>query len=269
MVAVVQGLILIGVGLAFFALSLLSRRRIPGVENTPTEPWSSTLSYVATAYGVVIGFSILFLFGEYSSARQAVGEEATSIGTAFEEAALFAEDGEIVQNALICYSRAVPTYDWPANRAGGSAPEVDQAFSDLVGSLGMVEEPADGTFQPSATTNILVQISGISTARETRIVAATTSLPPMLWILLYGGGFLVIGIIFVVTMKAPPRIQGLLVGLSATFTAVMILIVSGLSNPFGEGSARVKPTLIQQTTMQMEASSPAAAAMPCPTDLAD
>ena len=40
---------------------------------------------------LVIGFSIVFLFGEFSTAKQAVGAEATSIGTAFEEVQLFPE----------------------------------------------------------------------------------------------------------------------------------------------------------------------------------
>ncbi|MBK7167552.1 MAG: hypothetical protein IPH81_20505 [Candidatus Microthrix sp.] len=32
----------------------------PGIEKADAAPWAATLSYVSTAFGVVVGFSILF-----------------------------------------------------------------------------------------------------------------------------------------------------------------------------------------------------------------
>ena len=234
--------ILLLVGAVAFVLCRLARRIVEEKEEVDPAPWAATLSYVATAYGVVVGFSILFLFGVYSDARQAVGDEATSIGTAYEEAALFPDAGPGIQRALICYSRAVPEHDWPALQDHEGSPEVDAAFSDLVASLGPGDQPTTGALQSAAATNLVSQVGAISTARETRLVAAETHVPPLLWGLLFGGGLFVVGMIFVVTLAAGPNTQAALVGLSAIFTAVMFLIVLALSTPFASGGGRVTPS---------------------------
>ena len=124
-------------GLVAGGLGYGIRRFFPGIEKADAAPWAATLSYVSTAFGVVVGFSILFLFGQFAAARSAVGDEATSIGTAFEEAKLFPAASEGIQGALICYGRSVSEFDWPSMRNDGvGASQVDQTFSDLVASLG-------------------------------------------------------------------------------------------------------------------------------------
>ncbi len=261
----VTATILLVLGVAAAAVTLLLRRVAPGLDEVDAAPWSATLQYVATAFGVVIGFSILYLFGAFADARSAVGNEATSVGTAFEEVRLFDRAAPEVQHALICYGRAASEYDWPAMREGTSAPEVDAAYSDLVRSLGRGEQPAEGTFGPATATNVLVQVGSISTARETRLVAAGSRLPVLMWGLVLGGGLLVVVLLFVVTVSAPPRTQALLLGLSTMFTAVLVLLVLALNNPFAVGPGRVSPALIDQTTAQMEQSAPAVAGRPCTT----
>jgi hypothetical protein len=254
----------VGIGVFAAVLTLLLRRLLPQLDSIDPAPWSSTLQYVATAYGVVIGFSILYLFGAYADARGAVGDEATSIGTAFDEVLLFDEAAPDVQQALICYSRAASQYDWPAMRDGSSAPQVDDAYADLVLSLGRAEDPLEGTFDSAVATNILVQVGAISTARETRLVAATTGLPVLMWGLVLGGGLLVLTLLYVVTLPAAPGTQAVLMGLATTFTTVLVLLVVALNNPFAPGPGRVSPALIDQTTASMEQAAPDLAARPCP-----
>jgi hypothetical protein len=251
-------------GLIGAGTTLLLRRTAPRLDAVDPAPWSATLGYIATAFGVVIGFSILFLFGAFANARNAVGDEATSIGTAFEEVRLFEEAAPDVQHALICYARAASAYDWPAMQEGSSAPEVDAAYSDLVVSLGRSGEAPEGTFGPAAATNILVQVGSISTARETRLVAATTGLPTALWLLVVGGGLLVLVLLFVVTLPAPPWTQALLMGLSTMFTAVLIILIVALNSPFASGSGRISTKLIDETAASMAQSAPDVAARPCP-----
>ncbi|NNU26962.1 DUF4239 domain-containing protein [Isoptericola sediminis] len=260
----VSAVIIVLVGLVAGTITIVVRRTAPRLGSVDPAPWSATLSYVATAYGIVIGFSILYLFGAYAGARSAVGDEATSIGTAFEEVQLFDEAAPDVQHALICYARAASAYDWPAMQEGTSAPEVDDAYADLVASLGQAQEPPQGTFGPATATNVLVQIGSISTARETRLVAATTVLPVLLWALVLGGGLLVVALIFAVTLPAARRTQSVLVGLAASFTTVLVLLVAALNSPFSAGSGRVSPALIDQTTVSMEQSAPEIAGRPCP-----
>lgn len=260
----VNGVLLVLVGVAAGLLSLAVRRLVPEADEIDPAPWSSTLSYVATAYGVVVGFSILFLFGAYADARHSVGDEATSIGTAFEEMRVFGEGGVPVQQALICYGRTAAEYDWPAMRDGTSAPEVDRAYTQIIVALGEVDEPETTTFQPAVATNVLAQVGSVSTARESRLVAAETRLPAMLWALLLGGGLLVVLLIFVLTLTASGWAQAVLVGLTSAFTAVLLLLVIALNNPFAAGPGRVSPELIEQTTTSMENEVGAAPTQPCP-----
>lgn len=253
---VMNVMLLLAVGLCAFALVATLRRYLGNLTSVDPAPWSSTLSYIATAYGIVVGFSIIFLFGQFADARQAVGDEATSIGTAFEEAGLFPASSDQIQQALICYGLAVPQYDWPALREQRSSPEVDRAFAHLVASLGENDEPPTGALHAAAATNLVSQVGSISTARETRLVAAETQVPPMLWVLLLGGGLLVIALIFVVTLPAKPYVHASLVAVSAMFTAVMLMLVFALSTPFASGSGRVSSRLIEETVESMQSAAP-------------
>ncbi len=262
-VLAVNVLILVAAGVLAAVGVLAVRRLVPGVSRVDPGPWSSTLSYVATAYGVVVGFSILFLFGGFADARHSVGDEATSIGTAFEETSVFGQEALPVQQALICYADAVTTFDWPAMQQRQAAPEVDSAYSDLVHALESVDAPLSGTFGPAVATNVVVQVGNISTAREARLVTARTQLPVLLWGLLLGGGVLVTVLISVVTMPATPRAQALLVGLATAFTAILVLLVFALNNPYAPGQGRVSPALIADTAVQMTAELPSGADASC------
>lgn len=247
-------LLLVAVAAISFGLCRLVRGRWRGLEAVDTGPWSATLGYVATAYGVVVGFSILLMFGQFADARHAVGDEATSVGTAFEEAALFPESGAGIQQSLVCYAEAVSTYDWPAMRAGDGAPEADAAFAGLVESLGKDDQPPVGALHSGTATNLVNQVGAISTARETRLVAAEASMPFMLWVLLIGGGLFVTVLIFMVTLAAPPTVQAGLVATAAVFTLIMIILVIALTAPFAAGPGRVSPRLIDETVDTMRAS---------------
>ena len=107
-------------------------------------------------------------------------------------------------------------------------------------------------------------VGSISTARETRLVAAETSVPTMLWLRLFVGAAFVVALIFMVTHLAAPVTQSLLLGASAIFIAVLILLVVSLSRPYSGGGGSVTPRLIEETTTFMESSAPQLAAQPCP-----
>ncbi len=261
--------ILVAVGVVAFALSLLVRRWRPGVSEIDPGPASSTLSYVAAAYGVLVGFAIVFLLGQVAGARQAIGDEATSIGTAFDEAQLFPQAEPEIQHALICYSRAVTEREWPALADGHSAPEADQAYRDLIATYGTAKEPTDRTFQPATATNSIVQVGSISTARETRIVAAEIRVGALMWTLLLGGGLLVAVLLFLLTAKASPPTQAAFMGLAASFTAIMLMLVVVLGHPFRDASSALGPRLIEENAARMEAIAPDVAKLPCPWDDAD
>lgn len=256
-------LLLVLTFLVVFGATLLGRRLL-GQKETHAGSWAATLGYVTTAYGVIVGFSILFLFGQYANAKAAVGDEATSIGTAFDQATLFPESQSEIQRALVCYARAVSTEDWPAMaKHEGGSPKVDAAYFDLVVSVGVGDEPAAGALHAATATNLVAQIGSISTSREARLVTAETRMPPMLWILLLGGGALVVVLLFVVTLPARKATQATLVSLSAVFTMVMLLVVFALNGPFAPGNGRVSPRLIDETTVSMTNNAPAELTAPC------
>jgi phosphatidylglycerophosphate synthase len=256
--------ILLLVGIAVFVAVLALRRLRPGLEHIDTGPASAVLSYVAAAFGILVGFIIVVLLGEASNARHAIGDEATSIGTAFDEAQLFPEAEPDLQHALICYSRAVTEQEWPELADGRSAPEADASYRELIAAYGGVDEPADRTFQPAAATNSFVQIGGISTARETRLVTAESGLRPLIWVVLIGASLLVLSLLFAVSTSARPVMQALLLGFAGVFTAVLLLLVATLNNPFQEGSGPLTPRLIEENTARMVTLAPDVAEQPCP-----
>jgi hypothetical protein len=256
-------LLIVAVGLATAGATLLGRRLWPRIDQADAAPSSAVLSYVAAAFGILVGFVIVFLLGQAANARQAIADEATSIGTAFDEAQLFPAGEPGIQRALICYSRAVTEREWPAMGNGGSAPEVDVAYRDLIAAYGEVREPTPSTFQPAAATNSFVQLGGISTARETRLVAAESGVGALLWSLLLGSAVFILAMLFLVSAAARPWAQAVLLGFAGAFTAVLLLIVLVLGRPFREGTGPLTSTLIDQNNERMIALAPDAAAEPC------
>lgn len=255
--------VVVGFGVAVFVAVLVVRRIRPSLRDIDTGPASSVLGFVAAVFGILIGFLIAFLLGQASSARQATGDEATSIGTAFDEAQLFPEGEPDIQHALICYSRAVIEKDWPQLAEGRSSPEADAAYRALIAAYGEIDEPLDRTFQAAAATNSFAQIGAISTARETRLVAAVGGVQPTVVLLLFGSAALVLLLLFVTTLGARPLPQALLLGAAGFFAAVLLVLLVLLNNPFADGVGPVRPTLIEDTTERMVAIAPAAAAEPC------
>jgi hypothetical protein len=254
---------IIGVGALVFLAVLLVRRARPEIHDIDSGPASSVLGFIAAAFGILIGFVIAFLLGQAGQARQAIGDEATSIGTAFDEAQLFPDGEPAIQHALICYSRAVTEKEWPELAQGRGATEADVAFRELVATYGEVDEPLDRTFQAAAATNSFAQIGAISTARETRLVTAQAGVRAPVVLLLAAGAILVVVLLFVTTAGARPMPQALLLGAAGLFAAVLVMLVVVLNNPFAEGLGPVTPTLIENTTDRMVALAPDAAAEPC------
>lgn len=252
MTRLVLSFAVVGVGLGVAAAVLVVRRVRPEIHDIDTGPASSVLGFVAAAFGILIGFVIAFLLGQASQARQAVGDEATAIGTAFDEAQLFPESRLEIEQSLLCYASAVVEFDWPALQDGRGSPEVDRAYRHLFATLNGAQEATDGTFQPATATNLVAQVGNISTAREVRIVAARIQTPQLLWVLLLFGGSLVIILLFVVTLRAHALAQASLVSVAAVFTEVMLLIVLALGAPFDPGPGRLSPTLIEDRIASME-----------------
>ncbi|MGH8983513.1 MAG: hypothetical protein ACRDY6_06500, partial [Acidimicrobiia bacterium] len=58
------GSVLVLVGGGVFVAVLVGRRMRPGLEDLDAGPASSVLSYVAAAFGILVGFLIVFLLGE-------------------------------------------------------------------------------------------------------------------------------------------------------------------------------------------------------------
>lgn len=156
--------------------------------------------------------------------------------------------------------------EWDALAQRRSAPETDEAYRTLIATYGQVDEPTDRTFQPAAATNSFVQIAGISTARETRIVAAESPVRSLVWALLFGAASFVLVLLFIATLSARPVGQAIFLGLAGVFTAVLLLVVVVLSNPFGEGGP-LTPRLIDENQARMETIAPEVAARPCAFDL--
>lgn len=259
----ILGVIVVVVGLIVASLVLVIRKKRPSVTEIDGGPSSAVLSYVSAAFGILIGFVIVFLLGQTTTARQAIGDEATSIGTAFDEAQLFPQAEPDLQHALICYSRAVTEVEWAVLSDGRSAPEADQAYRELVAAYGDVDEPTASTFQPAAATSTFAQIAGISTARETRIVTAESSVGPLLWALLFGGAAFVLLLLFVTTVSARPFGQALLLGLAGMFTAVLLVLVALLGNPYREDLGPLKPRLIEENAERMVSLAPEVAERTC------
>jgi hypothetical protein len=80
------------------------------------------IQVVGTAFAVLLAFVILAAFQTYNGAHSGAASEATALLDMARNAELFpAHQRDQLRSDLICYGRAVVSYEWPAMRGATAA----------------------------------------------------------------------------------------------------------------------------------------------------
>jgi len=258
----VSGALLVGLGTALASLGPSVVRRYVTLErlSANNEIAGFKFATVGVLYAVLLAFAIIVVWQKYSDAEGVVAQEASAAATIYRlSQGLGDEPGGKLRDALTAYLKEVIADDWPAMGLG------------LKGASGAARHGLDGIYTALLTfdsperrnatlvAEILRQIDNITQARRTRLVTAEGVVPPVLWIVLFGGAFVTIAFTFFFgTLNL--RAQTLMTTLLALLIFCELWIVIAIDRPF-TGTIKVEPTPLAEVLSDF-ASGPDAAHQP-------
>lgn len=190
-------------------------------------------------YAVLVAFVVVVVWEQFSEAEDASGQEATAVADLLRDsAALPPESRAAIEQNLIAYTRTVVDVEFPKMHRGESVEEQsDELFRVWETYL---------TIQPETRNEIaffdhaIVRLNDLGAARKMRVSTGESSVPGELWILLVGGG----GVMMAFTFLFGTRdlvVHSLAVGLTSALLAFVLYLIFALEHPY-VGDLSVEPT---------------------------
>ncbi|MCX5377661.1 DUF4239 domain-containing protein [Streptomyces sp. NBC_00091] len=221
--------------------SLAARRAHPRLaEGEHNEMVGVVLGMFGAIYGIILAFVVVTLWTQLDHTQTVVSKEATDLALVVRSADVFPPaDRERIQSAVGRYAHAVVDIQWPKMRAGepshaATADHVEGMYRAL-----QAYEPTDArtqTFYEEAAASL----NDAAGQRRERIDLATTELPTLLQVLVFGGALVLIPLTFIYGLRSL-RMQLLFVASVAALIGFSLLLVLVLDRPFA-GELSVDPS---------------------------
>jgi hypothetical protein len=200
---------------------------------------SSTVFQLAgVLYAVLVAFVVVVVWEQFGDAEDASSLEAGAIADLLRDsAALPAESRVAVQQSLIAYTRNVIDDEFPRMRRGETIDEQSDELADVWETY--------LTVQPESRNEIaffdhaIVRLNDLSANRKMRVSTGEASVPGELWVLLLGGG----GVVMTFTFLFGTRdllVHALAVGLTAALLGFVMYLIFALEHPY-VGALSVEP----------------------------
>jgi hypothetical protein len=238
------GLALVGLT-TFIAMvgPIIIRKRVSLEQlRTNNEVAGFKFATVGVIYAVLLGFAVIVVWEKFSEAENDVALEAGAAATVYRLAnGMGGEAGTALRRGMTAYLRVAVADDWPAMKQGRGSATATRALDDLYTALlrsGPGAAPATAVF-----TEALHQLDVLTQARRARVVMSAGIVPGIVWLVLFGGAFIVIGFTFFFG-AANLRAQTLMSGALTMLIFSGLLVIIAIDHPFA-GSVRVEPEALE------------------------
>jgi hypothetical protein len=200
------------------------------------------LSVLGTVYGILLAFVVVVVWQRFETARDIVEKEGNAVASMFREARALSEPGASrVSEAVRSYVDVVVNDEWPAMEGGQRSPQAMKMTDELWEVVTGIE-PRNNR-ENAILGASLQNLNELNDARRLRLLAAQGGLPPIMWILLIGGG--VITVILTYFFSCPNfRAQIMMTALFAASIAFVLFLVAAIDYPF-RGDLKVTPEPLQ------------------------
>jgi hypothetical protein len=132
--------------------------------------------------------------------------------------------------------------EWPAMEQGGASPKAWATLDELRGTILGLDPPTGA--QQVRYNQVLEQLHGLGDGRRERLLAAGEGLPPILWVVLIGGGAITIAFTYLFGLENTV-VHTLMVASLALIIALSLFTVAALDHPF-KGDVRIHPAAFEQ-----------------------
>ncbi len=193
---------------------------------------------VGVIYAVLLAFAIIIVWEKFNDADSDVAKEAGAAATIYRVSnGIGAEQSAALRDAMTAYLKAAIDQDWPAMERGKDSHNVTTALNDAYAVLMKIHAGAGS--DPVLTAEILHQLDQVTAARRARLVAATGTVPGIVWMVLFGGAALTIAFTFFFGAENL-RAQMMMTGSLSILIFSGLLTVVAIDHPFA-GTVKVTP----------------------------
>lgn len=204
--------------------------------------WDRVLSYAVGAYGIIYGVTLGLIaagaYGNFALVNSVVVKESSSVAVLYRDAAFLSEPASSeLKDALVAYTNAVITEDWPLQQQQITPETTDENVTAI--------QRAIADFEPATDSDVVAKSQTIGafntfiTDRRERISLTHLSLPWMLWIVI-GVGALLNAVLLALIEVRDLRIHLLMSGLISTFLAILVYSIAGFDHVYS-GPIAVTP----------------------------
>jgi hypothetical protein len=191
-----------------------------------------------TIYAVLLAFSVIAVWQSYAAAKDNVAEEASTLTTLYRQTNGLPEvEQRLLRGELHTYTLAVVMDEWPIQAAtGGAAVTARKALGDIYRAYRTMDPRVAAS---PIGVEFLTTMRTVAADRNRRTLQASEALPAVLWVGLLVGGFVVVGMTFVLHTEAawPHYLSAALI---AALIGTLLFITFVLQRPFS-GPLAIQP----------------------------
>jgi hypothetical protein len=247
------GLLLAGVAALGAVLLGLAARQFLAVEfrRQHNDVAAAIFAVIGTTFAVLLAFVAMLAWEHFNEAKAASYAEAGSILDVYNASIGFDDpQRSLMREAIIGYAETVVRIEWPA-QARGLSVDRGSAYLQKLNRMAVGLNPSS-VADTNLQAQLLQSLMRLSDARQSRLLAASTTVPAVVWIVTIVGGALTVG--FAALLGVPSLAMHLAMSavLAISGTLVLILIIA-LSNPF-RGDFRVSTLPFDRALAQIRAS---------------
>jgi hypothetical protein len=213
-------------------------RRLLGASPQHNDVVSYIFAGIGVFYGLALGLIAVATWTDFTEVDGQVSNEAAALAGLYRDLDGYPNPlrGHL-ESALRDYTRFVVEKDWPAHQRGES-PEEGTLLLDRIENELMAFEPAKER-EKIAHAEALRSLDQVVEQRRLRLQSVGTGLPASLWSVVLIGAWLTIVPTYLFWVENL-RLHAILVGLLATFIALLVFLTAAMDNPF-RGEFSVSP----------------------------
>jgi len=206
---------------------------------------------LGVAYAVLLGLMVIAVWEQWDAAKATVDDEASEVAEIFWIAHQLPQpEGRHIQELAHSYAEVVVDEEWPLMAQGEVSPKAWATLDDIRDSIQSLHSSTDD--QLLLDQQALERVHGLADARRDRLLAAEEGLPAILWVVLIGAGFIVVGFTYLFGMENTLT-HTLMVAALALIISSVLFTVASLNYPF-RGDVHIGPDAFEQILARFESS---------------
>lgn len=191
---------------------------------------AASMAIVGVAYAVLLAFVAVATWENYTSADKIVDVEASLIGDVYRETIGLPEaKAAPIKAAVKIYLEQVMAEEWPSQRLGHVSQVGRPTLVRLQTRIAALDPQTPG--ETAIFAELLRTSNGLYDARRTRILAAESAIPEIVWWIAAFGTALTIAFTFLFGTH-DFRVHLAVTGLVAASMCLVIILIVALDRPF-------------------------------------